>query len=97
MKDNHYKWLDHHLQTFFKALGVSCTNGIIVAHGDKCYSYREEWEDAGIPFSHGVALYLLSYIHPYSKTCRETEGGWIKPSDWVISNYTQLSSLLPPA
>jgi hypothetical protein len=70
-------------------------DGGIVAHGDKCYSYRSEWESKGIPFEHGVAIYLLTYLRPYSKEVRETSNGWVAPKDWVIANYHKFVNHLP--
>lgn len=92
---NHYKWLEQHLPAFFAALGVCYSPGIITAHGDKCYSYRREWEQAGIPFPHGVALYLLCYERPYSSEVRQTPAGWVAPSDWVVANYQKFREHLP--
>jgi hypothetical protein len=85
---NHYDWLNKNFLKFTKNLGVPYdTTYLIVAHADKCYSYRETWEKHDILFEYGVAIYLLSYIHPYSKTCRETENGWVNPEKWVIEQY----------
>jgi hypothetical protein len=91
---NHYKWLEEHLPNFFKKLGIEECNGIITAHGDKCYGYEGVWNEAGIPFHHGVAIYLLCYLNPYSKEVRETKNGWVRPDDWVIANYPRFKDLL---
>ena len=98
--NNHYDWLDEHLPTFFKNVGVSFEKnaGIIVAHGDKCYQYRDRWEFEYIPFDHGVAIYLLSYVHPYADEVRETvDNTWVDPKEWVIANYQRFSRFLPPS
>jgi len=92
---NHYKWLEQNLQSFFTAIGIDCSNGIIISHGDKCYSYEHKWNDAGIPFEHGVAIFLLSYLSPYNKEVRETSNGWVKPDDWVIAKYPEMRRFLP--
>lgn len=87
---NHYHWLDKHLWPFLNALQVDTTTvgGIIGAHGDKCSSYRYIWDELAIPFPHGVAVYFLSYIHPWSHRSRETQlNGWIDPGKWVLENY----------
>jgi hypothetical protein len=86
---NHYKWLEEHLPSFYKRLGMEqdYSSGIITAHGDKCYSYERTWDEHGIPFHHGVAIYLLSYERQYSKQVRNTANGWVRPDDWVIANY----------
>ena len=94
-RDSHYYWLEQNLQTFFSRLGIKEENGIISAHGDKCYSYQDKWEKAGIPFPHGVAIYLLSYLRPYDTEVRETKNGWVKVEDWVIVNYPKFKPHLP--
>lgn len=61
---NHYKWLEINLPIFFKNIGlgnyVKHCNSIISADGDKCYNYEYKWKQEGIPFVHGVALYLIT-------------------------------------
>jgi hypothetical protein len=94
---NHYKWLEQYLPAVFAGLGLDYYSGLIIAHGDKCYGYRMKWEKNGIPFPHGVAVYLLSYIQPYAKEVRETANGWVAPADWVVANYCSFSHLLPNA
>ena len=94
--DNHYHWLERHFSTFTKALGLEYSlTGLISAHGDKCYSYRVRWENNGIPFFHGVAIYLLTYVFPYSKESRETDNGWVPPVIWVVDNYDRFKEFLP--
>ena len=94
---SHYDYLNQHLLDFFLAIGLNEEDhrGIIVAHGDKAYSYRYEWEQAGIPFPHGVALYLLTYRYPFDLEVRETEWGWVAPKDWVVDNYERFEHHLP--
>lgn len=86
---SHYDWLNKYLKTFFDDLGIDWVecSGIIVAHGDKCYGYKRKWESNNIPFEHGVALYLLTYVTPFDTESRETKSGWIHPADWVVTNY----------
>ena len=100
MHFSHYTWLDDNLVDFCAAIDLpdaQYSKGLISAHGDKCYSYRDDWEDAGIPFEHGVAIYLLTYVRPYSKEVRETESGWVDVSQWIIENYGRFKENLPPA
>lgn len=91
--DSHYKWLDAHLNDFWVAvigesLSESGCAGIVSAHGDKAYSYRKAWTKAGIPFPHGVALFLLSYT--------SYADGYDSPTrDFVIEVYPQLRHFLP--
>lgn len=98
---NHYTWLDSYFDQFLDNMkhprhGES-SEGMIVAHGDKCYGYRDDWDQSGVPFEHGVALYLLTYHHPWSGEVRETTDGWVDPWVWVIENYTGFLTYLPPA
>jgi hypothetical protein len=95
--NNHYIWLDKNLPIFLDRLGVQeYAPGLIRAHGDKCYSYKEIWKKGGLHFYHGVAIYLLTYCRPFYKEVRETELGWISPQDWVLGNKDRFISLLPP-
>jgi hypothetical protein len=96
---NHYDWLKEHFVEFLTNIGFADARycgGMIVAHGDKCSQYRERWNAVGIPFEHGVAIYLLTYLSPYSKESRETANGWVDPYKWVIDAYPRFVSFLPP-
>lgn len=98
--ENHYTYLEKHLPAFWQAIGLKerwfTPSSILSAHGDKAYGYRSKWEKAGIPFNHGVALYLLTYIKPYSEEVRETRDcGWVDVGEWVISNYDRFKQFLP--
>lgn len=91
---NHYKWLDKHLETFWQAvfgqsLAESGCAGIVSAHGDKGYQYESDWEDAGIPFPHGMAMYMLTYTNKMDRPKHES-------CEWVIDNYHWYVDLLPP-
>ena len=102
MRINHYKWLEKHFSAFSKAVGLNGydtardVQSLCGAHGDKCYCYERQWKEAGIEFSHGVAMYLLTYHKPFSAEVRETKNGWVAPSDWVIKNKDRFLPLLPP-
>jgi hypothetical protein len=93
---NHYNWLDANFPVFCQKLGIEKHryNGLIVCHGDKCYSYRSRWEEAGIPFEHGVAIYLISYLHPWSDEVRQVGKKWVDVCKWVIENYYQFKEHL---
>lgn len=95
---SHYDYLLEHFTDFLAAAEVENAeycDGLISAHGDKCYGYRYKWEQAGVPFEHGVAIYLLTYVRPYGHEVRETEDGWVDVGQWVISNYDRFKHLLP--
>lgn len=83
---SHYDYLDALLNPFWKLVFDKTADdmwcgGIVSAHGDKAYSYKDEWKEAGIPFARGVLLFLLTYtklIGDYPKH---------KSVDWVIEQY----------
>lgn len=94
--NNHYRWLEENFQTFLNGLNITnINNNIIASHGDRCYNYKDIWEKHNIPFNHGVALYLLTYIYPYGNEVRYTKTGFIKPYKWVINNYSRFKRYLP--
>lgn len=97
-KINHYQWLEINFEKFLINIGLDHPhdyNGLITADGDKCYGYRSEWEKNNIPFHHGVAIYLLTNISPFSKEVRDTKKGWVAPKEWVIQNYNNFKQYLP--
>ena len=101
-RKSHYDWLDENFTTFLINLGMSKERadwemGLISAHGDKCYTYRDSFDKANIPFEQGVAMYLLTYIKPWNKEVRETENGWVNPVDWIIKNKDRFLKFLPKA
>lgn len=96
---NHYDWLEDNFSTFLKNIGlekyIDYSDSLIVADGDKAYGYESIWEKKGIPFAHGVAIYLISKLPPYNNEVRITEFGWVDPSKWVIINYNRFKDYLP--
>ena len=94
---NHYDWLEEHLKEFFENVGVEIDyhSGLITAHGDKCYGYEHIWTENEIPFRYGVAIYLLSYMKPFSDEVRDTENEWVYPDIWVITNYLRFLPFFP--
>lgn len=101
---DHYDYLMQHFVTFYQKLcqveglpvNSGINDGLIIAHGDKCYQYREEWAEGGLSFEHGVAIYLLSFISPWSSEVRETPQGWVKVAKWVVLNARRFLPHLPP-
>ena len=89
MSKNHYEWIETNLPLLLTSLGIDSSEaeGMGLAHGDKCYQYKQEWEDAGVPWFHGVGIYMLSYINPYEKEVRNTTNGWVPVEEWVIDFY----------
>ena len=85
--DNHYNYLDDHLDLFWikvfgRNLDDSWCGGIISAHGDKGRGYSWKWENAGIPFNHGMMLFMLSYTKIMDKPKHHT-------GQWVVDNYSK--------
>jgi hypothetical protein len=95
--ENHYKWLETNFSNFAFNLGIKedRVKGLIVAHGDKCESYKSRWDKVSIPFPHGVAIYLISHISPYEKEVRQTDKGWVDVCKWIIDNYDRFKPYLP--
>lgn len=92
MFKSHYDYLDSNFKKFVSMLPVSnfwkeVCESMIVADGDKCYGYRREWEKCGVPFNHGVCVYLISKMTPYQSTVRNTENGWVPVDGWVVDMY----------
>jgi hypothetical protein len=94
--DNHYKWLERNFEPWLKTIPELQANkqyegckGMITAHGDKCSSYKHLWAADGIKFEHGVALYLLSYLPPFSASVRDGSKTtkFVNPWEWVIKMY----------
>jgi hypothetical protein len=64
-------------------------------HGDKCYRYESYWKENGVPFEHGVAIFLLSYLRPWSESSRVDENGkWKNVKIWVVEQYQNFKSIL---
>ena len=86
---NHYKWLEINLPKIFTQLKLNMKfcDGLIVSDGDKCYTKKELFLNNNIPFEHGVALYLITKISPYSNYVRNTDNGWVDPFKWIVENY----------
>lgn len=110
IKMNHYKFLEIYLPKFLEDAkvrgGWEWNGGIIVAHGDKFEGYRQQMEENGLHFFHGVMIGLLTYCYPYSKECREVtpshwegevwiKGKWVSPIDWIIANKDRFKEILP--
>lgn len=94
--ESHYDWLFKHLPTIIQNLGLrDSIMGAIVGDGDKCWSWQDQWKEAGIPFPHGVAMYILSKTRPWSEEVRETKTGWVPVYDWIVNNYSRFKEHFP--
>ena len=95
--ENHYKYLDKMTKKTFEALEINYEMlyaGIVVAHGDKCYSYRDYWLENGISFNRGALIYLLSHTSKYRRESRDTPNGWKPVEDWVVESYDKFEDLI---
>lgn len=103
---SHYDWLNAHWEEVVLAVGGDPNHqllhrGLISAHGDKVWCCQSEWEEAGIPFHHGVALYLMGRTHVFrgvgfdaKDVMGNTPTGYVSPGDWVVATYPQFKSAL---
>lgn len=93
--NNYYDYLKVMLIPFWslvinetpESMGVS---DIITVYGDKCYCYKNDWEEVDIPFHKGALLYLLSYAN---KLCVNRP----KVCEWVIDKYPEYLPMIEQA
>lgn len=86
--DSHYRYLDEMLNPFWKEVFGKTANemfcgGMVSAHGDKTYGYKNEWAKAGINKYRGTLLYLLSCTKERGETPKHMA------EEWVIENYSK--------
>ena len=87
-QENHYRFIERVGDEAKKIANLQFDpDQISVAHGDKCYGYRDEWENKDIDFRIGALLYLMTHMLPYCTHVRETDDGWVDPGKWVIDFY----------
>lgn len=88
---NHTDWLNKHFVEFLKKLNIDNAESygkLIERYGDNCWQAKFGWKKAGIPFKHGVAIYLLTKVPPY-------RGKIDNPVAWVVQKYDKLKPFLP--
>lgn len=83
---SHYDYLSEMLnpfwyQVFGKTADQMWQGGMVTAHGDKAYGYKDQWQKHNIPFHHGVLLFLLSYTKEYGDRPKH------ESVDWVVEVY----------
>jgi hypothetical protein len=89
MPRSHYDWLEQHYPEICQRAGVTdYYRGGFSSNGDKIYSYRDQCEQAGIPWFHTTAMYMLM-DSVYHREVRDTPGGWVSPPQWIIANYRE--------
>lgn len=91
----HYDYLEFVVDEFWELVFGKITSemhcaGIIGAHGDKGYGYKTDWEEANIPFNHGILLFLLTYTKVMDKKKYES-------CQWVIDNYPKYLPMIKEA
>lgn len=84
---SHYNYIQLYGKQLSSDLGVADITEILVAHGDKAYTRKEEWEVIGLPFPKGVMMYLLTKQRPYADLVRSTPGGWVDPFAWIKTEF----------
>lgn len=89
MFGSHYDYLKDHLKPFWNRVFENDFDprGMISAHGDKAYGYKEYWEEHGIDFGRGMLLFLLTYaVLSYDETHTSKE--------WVVENYGKYKNII---
>ncbi len=95
---NHYTYLDQHLLTFLANIGLEeghMHTGLIASHADKASVFQDDWEAGGVPFEHGVAIFLLWWSRRY----RSEVPNHMDLQQWVVENYKtghRFFEALPP-
>lgn len=87
-----YDYLEMILPMFAKVVklsdpSVNLSYGYITAHGDKAYGYKTTWLNHGIPFFHGLLLYLLTYTKAMDREKHLSD-------EWVISSYEKYRPMI---
>lgn len=79
---------------FLKNIGradqIKYIDSMLACDGDKCTQYRSLWESRGIPYEHGVMIYLITKLEPYCEEVRVV----ISPCDYVIAHYGDFKKLI---
>lgn len=89
------KRLEKNFPIFLKNIGkenqIPYAESIISCDADKCTQYCRIWENNGIPFEHGIMIYLITKMRPYSDEARKT----ISACDFVIKYYEKFKEFMP--
>jgi hypothetical protein len=92
--ENQYHFIDRVLPALLDRLGLPSDHcgGLSSAHGDKFYSLRMDYERLGYHFNFGAIVGLLSYIQPFCDECRDTNAGWVCPTQWSLANLARFEA-----
>lgn len=92
---NHHRWLDQHFIEFAthpKVLGSRFSEEYLKTirelNCNDCESYRNLWHENGIPFAHGVAMYLLLCLGKYDLLDEDA-------GQWIVEFYDQFRPYFP--
>ena len=78
------------LRNIGKENQVPYAESIIVCDADKCTQYSDVWKRNGIPYEHGVMIYLITKMRPYCNEARVT----ISPCELVIKHYNEFKKFM---
>lgn len=79
------------LEKIGKQNQIPYVENIILCDADKCVQYFDVWRKNGIPYEHGVMIYLVTKMSPYCEEARVT----ISPCDFVIKHYGEFKEFMP--
>ena len=83
------KDFENDFSSFLKKIGketqVPYAASIIACDADKCTLYKDIWERNGIPYEHGVMIYLITKMKPYYYEARVK----LTPCEFVIKHYDE--------
>lgn len=67
---------------------IKSTRGMVSAHGDKTYQYKDFWERHGLEYKKAQIIYFLTYTKVMDRPKPESK-------EWVVDNYKKYQHLLP--
>lgn len=67
------QWLHHQTSTY--EVKMAEEYAFLCHHHDKCYQYRDLWEERGVPWRHAVMVYMLSFSQYKGERCHV--GEWV--------------------
>lgn len=78
-EENVYKFIERVGKNVTERCRLVQNPGEFSIHADKSRQYREEWEQANIPFLYAAFIYVMSYTNPYCGLVNRTQ-----IAQWVI-------------
>lgn len=80
-----YKFVERVGKRVSERWGIANNPGEYSLSADKARQYRDQWEDAGVPFLYGVFIYVMSTTHPYHSQITDRS----KVAEWVITYWNE--------